>query len=314
MLVSIHPGQIFERFGVDGGFRLLRESGIEGIQFGLSHICLTPAMIKSGALSLLDGPLEGALDRLSPYREAARKYGVAVTQVHAPYPVYIYGRPEAYGRMQDVLKKSIAITEYLGSAYCVIHPPFDADAFALHTREEEWALCRRVYEPLIPYLKRHHVTCLLENMFSRAVEGERFAAACSDFQEAARWVDELNALAGEERFGFCFDTGHCFLTRQSVYRGITALGSRVRALHLQDNCGHLDDHLIPYTGKLDWEGAVRALAEIGYAGDLNFETMKGLDRFPPELTASALSLQAQVGQYLRARILEQKARPIAGGD
>ena len=32
------------------------------------------------------------------------RHGVAITQVHAPYPSYVYGMPETYDRMQDVLK------------------------------------------------------------------------------------------------------------------------------------------------------------------------------------------------------------------
>ena len=62
----------------------------------------------------------------------------------------------------------------------------------MYTREQEWEICRSVYEPLIPYLKKHHVMALLENMFSRGVEGERYAAACSDFQEAALWVKDVS--------------------------------------------------------------------------------------------------------------------------
>ncbi|MBQ9409393.1 MAG: sugar phosphate isomerase/epimerase [Clostridia bacterium] len=307
MLVSIHPGRIFERFGIDEGFRMLRENGIEGIQFCLRSAGLSVDQIKKGLPGLMDEPLEIILEQMLPYRAAAQKHGVAVSQAHAPYPSYVYGLEGSYERMQEVLKKSIAVTEFMGAPYCVIHPPFDADAFAIHTREEEWALCRRVYEPLIPYLKKQHVTALLENMFSRAVEGERFAAACSDFDQAGRWIDDLNALAGEECFGFCFDTGHCFLTRQNLYRSIVTVGRRIKAVHLQDNNGHLDDHLTPYTGRIDWENVIRALIDIGYGGDLNYESMKGLDRFPPELEAKCLQLQAQVGNYMRGRILAARA-------
>lgn len=305
MLISIHPGKIFDRFGIDEGFRMLRENGIEGIQFGMGRTILPAAAIRAGAPSLMDGPLEDLLAYLRPYKEAAKKHQVAISQVHAPFPTYIYGPDEeaVFERLQDALKKSIAATEYMESPHCIIHPPFDSNAFAIHTYEEEWRVCRRVYEPLIPYLKKHHVMALLENMFNRAVEGERFAAACSDFQEAARWVDSLNDIAGEECFGFNFDSGHCFLIRQNIYRSLTILGKRVKALHLQDNNGHVDDHLTPYMGKTDWDTVIQALIDIGYDGDLNYEAAKGIDNFPDELADVCLRLQSRVGNYMRDRIL-----------
>ena len=305
MLVSIHPGKLFAKYGIDEGFKMLHENGIEGIQFGMGRDIMPAEAVRTDAPSVMDGTLDDLIDFIRPYKEAAQRHHVAISQVHAPFPTYIYGPNEeaVYARMQDALKKAIAATEYMESPHCIIHPPFDKDAFALHTYEEEWALCRRVYEPLIPYLKKHHVMALLENMFNRGVEGERYAAVCSDFQEAARWVDNLNEIAGEECFGFNFDTGHCFLIRQSVYRSMTLLGKRIKALHIQDNNGHLDDHLTPYMGQTNWEGVIQALIDIGYDGDLNYEAANGLDKFPKELEDVCLLLQSRVGNYMRDRIL-----------
>ncbi|MBO4377587.1 MAG: sugar phosphate isomerase/epimerase [Clostridia bacterium] len=302
MIISIHPGNLFERYGIEDGFRLMHDNGIEGIQFGLSRIAMKKEIVVSGKPCIMDRPLDEIFELVRPYKEASKKYGVIVSQVHAPYPEWIYGRPDVYERMQEVLKKSIAITEYMESPFCIIHPPCDGDAFAIHTYEEEWEVCRKVYEPLIPYLKKHHVMALLENMFNRGVEGERYAAACSDFQEAARWVDKLNEIAGEECFGFNFDSGHCFLARQNLYRSMTILGKRIKALHLADNNGHIDDHLLPYTGQEPWENVIQALIDIGYDGDLNYEVQKGLSAFPKELEDIAMRMQARIGCYMRDRI------------
>lgn len=303
MLISVHPGKIFKKLGIDDGFRMLHENGIEGIQFGMGGEVMGRSVILSGEPNVMDESLEKIFEFVRPYKEASKKYDVAISQVHAPFPSWLPGRPDVYERLQDVLKKSIAVTEYMESPHCIIHPPFDPNAFTMYTREQEWEICRSVYEPLIPYLKKHHVMALLENMFSRGVEGERYAAACTDFQEAARWVDDLNEISGEECFGFNFDSGHCFLARQNVYRSMIILGKRIKALHLQDNNGHIDDHILPYTGQTPWEMVIQALIDIGYDGDLNYETAKGIDNFPAELEDIALQMQTRIGCYMRDRIL-----------
>ncbi len=302
MRISVHPGKIFKKFGIDDGFRMLHDNGIEGIQFGMGGEIMSAKIVRSGEPCIMDRPLEEIFEFLLPYKEASKKYDVVFSQVHAPFPCWQPERPDVFERMQDVLKKSIAVTEFLESPHCIIHPPFDPDSFTMYTPEREWEICRQVYEPLIPYLKKHHVMALLENMFNRGVEGERYAAVCSDFQEAARWVDDLNEIAGEEYFGFNFDSGHCFLIRQNLYRSMMILGKRIKALHLQDNNGHIDDHILPYTGQTPWETVIQALIDIGYDGDLNYETAKGIDNFPIELEDIVLQLQTRIGRYMRDRI------------
>ena len=105
MLISIHPGNLFERYGVDGGFRLMQENGIDGIQFGLGRLAMQAEIVKSGKPCIMDQPVDEILEFVRPYMEASGKYGVVISQVHAPYPEWIYRRLDVYERMQEVLKK-----------------------------------------------------------------------------------------------------------------------------------------------------------------------------------------------------------------
>ena len=52
---------------------------------------------------------------------------------------------------------------------------------------------------------------------------------------------------------------------------IRRLGKSVTLLHLNDNDTLTDQHKIPQTGCIDWNGVMDALDEIGYGGIYNME-------------------------------------------
>ena len=71
-----------------------------------------------------------------------------------------------------------------------------------------------------------------------------------------------NAEAGEDMFGACYNTGHANITGRNFYEDICTPGERLMCLHIHDNDGLHDRHLIPYTQKqplgdkpdTDWNG------------------------------------------------------------
>ena len=299
MLISIHPAALFKRFGIDGGYKLMHENGIEGIQFGMGAYVMSRECINKKEPNVMDGTMEEIMEYVRPYKEAAEKYDVKFSQVHAPFPSYVPGDEEINARMQKVLIKTIEMTARLGCKQLVVHPPHRESVYDRVTLEEERRWVMEQYEPLIPHLKKHGVVCMLENLFNRGVEGERFACDCSDFPLAVQWMDELNEKAGEEVFGFCFDVGHCFLARQNVYRAVRILGHRLKSLHMQDNDGHVDMHIAPYAGYIDWAAFLDALKEVNYTGDLNFEAGNAISRYPAEMSDICVQLLSRTGQYFR---------------
>lgn len=299
MLISIHPASLFDRFGIDGGFQLMRDNGVEGIQFGMGAYVMSRKVIREKLPNVMDGTMDDIMAHVLPYKEAAEKYNIKFSQVHAPFPSYVPGDEEINARMQKVLIKSIELTARLGCRQLVVHPPHMESVFERITVEDEERWLLEQYVPLIPHLKKHGVVCMLENLFNRGVEGQRYACDCSDFPLAVKWVDMLNDLAGEEVFGFCFDVGHCFLARQNVYRAVKLLGHRLKCLHMQDNTGHIDMHIAPYAGYIKWEDFLTALKEINYQGDLNFEAGNAISRYPREMSDICVRLLTRTGEYFR---------------
>ena len=88
-------------------------------------------------------------------------------------------------------------------------------------------------------------------------------------------ADELNGIIDQlddTCFGICLDTGHLNLCDRDQVTFIRKAGSRLGALHIADNEGEKDQHMMPYgKGNIKWDLVVKALREIDYDGLFNLE-------------------------------------------
>ena len=85
-----------------------------------------------------------------------------------------------------------------------------------------------------------------------------------------------------QRAGFCYDSGHhsCFAPHADL---LLQYGSRLMDLHLHDNDGVEDQHLLPFDGTIDWTKTMGQIAETGYAGAIAFEVgNSGYENLPPD--------------------------------
>lgn len=299
MLISVQTGSILDPFGIENGFRMIAEAGFDGVDINLDH-CLPGTQIReNGRFGFFDQPDAQIREAARPYREAAEKYGVRFVQAHAPFPNHVPdAATDAY--VLEAVKKTIMMCGYLGCENLVVHPGF-LPADERMTPDEEWEFNLYMFGEMIPALREHGVVCCLENMFSRH-RGKVMEAICSDPDEAIRYVDALNGLAGGRLFGFCLDTGHANLLGKDLYTLIHQLGERIQVLHVHDNNGLDDEHLFPYMGVIDWDRFCRGLREIRYAHDLSFETFRALDTFAPELAPQLLNLLHATGELFLQKI------------
>ena len=82
-------------------------------------------------------------------------------------------------------------------------------------------------------------------------------------------------------FGICLDTGHLNLQEnRDQYNFIQRAGDRLYALHIADNEGKTDQHMMPYgRGCVDFSAVLKGLSECQYTGLFNLE-IPG-ERFAP---------------------------------
>ncbi len=300
--IGVQTAPILETLGVEEGFKVIHEAGFDCVDYNID-LLMPGSEIRKGEFSgFFDRDMDAILEDIRPYKEAAAKYGVTFGQAHAPFPSYVKDNPEVNAKVLDGLIKCVEICAYVGCPHMIVHPAF----FDYDNRmdpDTEWDANIKLYSALIPVLKKCHVTCCLENMFTGR-RGKIYEAICSDFNEAAAYIDELNDIAGEKCFAFCLDTGHALLLGRDIYTAIMQLGDRIETLHIHDNNGMGDQHLAPYMGILDWNRFIMGMRDVGYQGNLSFETFNACHVFDAELMPEVLRLIAATGRMFARRIDE----------
>jgi len=305
MKICVQDAGLEDQFGVEKGYAMLEKAGFTAIDWNIDH-ALPGSLIRGlnyQGNCIFEKPLEEVIAHYADQLEIIRKNGLTISQAHAPFPAYVTSHPEMLEYMIEIYKRNIELCDYVGCKNLIVHPISLAPDDTENTPESVEKLNMHLYESLIPTLLRHNVTVCLENMFGfkgLAVEG-----ACSDPHEAVRYIDMLNEKAGREVFGFCLDTGHLLLLHKDFRTFIPILGKRIKCLHIHDNDGQSDGHRAPMTGRINWNHFCDALREIGYDGDLSFETFAqamAVGKFDEDLVFPWMSLIYQTGVCFRKHI------------
>lgn len=86
-----------------------------------------------------------------------------------------------------------------------------------------------------------------------------------------------------QSLGFCYDSGHenC---HHPYIDNLKLYGDRLKAVHLHDNDGKKDQHLIPGEGSIDWRATIAKINASGYKGTFMLEVAKAdSENIPTEL-------------------------------
>ena len=283
-----------------GSLEYIKARGFQSVDFNIDLKMPVGRLVKqkTGPFeSFFSKSTEEILDFYRPLKDAVEQTGVTVDQMHAPFPSYIPGYDELNEYLFEGVVKSMAVCQLIGCPAIVVHPTQRS------TFEKEWDTNLANYRRLIPYAKQYGVKVCLENIFNnrggRMVEGRLSNAA-----DACRLIDLLNEEAGGDYFGFCFDIGHANLTNRNVKEFVKTLGHRLTILHIHDNNGRDDLHMVPYSylatpnlHSIDWQGFVEGLKEIGYKGVLGFEICRIWLAYPKAVHDLVLNLVAGIGKY-----------------
>ena len=304
--VGVQSAGWYSKDDPDGSFAYIKSCGFNAIDFNIDHYLPTSKLAKEDGpyTSFFDKDIEEILAFFTPLKEAAEKHDVAIAQMHAPFPIWFKDKDELNDYIFMALEKCLAVCRHVGCPAIVVHPTQRS------TKEKEHACNLDNYRRLIPAAKKYGVKICLENIFMRR-PGRIQQGRCSNVEEACWYIDTLNKEAGGDYFGFCLDIGHANLTNRNLCEYIKELGDRLTILHIHDNNGLDDMHMIPYSylatptsHVCDWEGFVTGLKEIGYKGALAFETFRIFSAYPRAVWTEALKLIAAIGHYWAERIEE----------
>ncbi len=287
-------------------FEFIKGCGFDAVDYNIDHYLSPSKLVKEGIYpTIFDSSTEDILEYFRPLKEASEQTGVSISQMHAPFPCWYADKDEVNAHIVMALDKCFAVAEFIGCPAIVVHPS------SLPSKTDEIEGNLNFYRGLIPYIKKYKgVKICLENIFGRL--GPRFVEGrLSNPYDAANMIDTLNAEAGGDYFGFCFDIGHANLTHMNVKEYLKVMGNRLTILHIHDNNAMDDLHMIPYsylsngsTHVCDWNGFIEGLKEIGYKGVLAFETFRIFSAYPAPVRTEALKLISAIGHYWSGMLSE----------
>jgi protein FrlC len=127
--------------------------------------------------------------------------------------------------------------------------------------DKGWAQLRKSFIELLDYTEGTDLMLLIEP--AHAAESTLILTVA----DGLGMIEEI----GSERLGILLDTGHANVNGEDLGEVVTRLKDVPFHIHIDDNHGDSDAHLIPGDGSIDFEPFVRALREINYQGFVSGE-------------------------------------------
>ena len=263
-----------------------------------------------------DGEFMYTLPEMLQAKQALREYGLIAHTLHADHGgqrgFYVKGEWNptpgqrcTFARKEftnhndlvrlggvDLLINRIELCSHIGAHEMILHLQLPWQHFRENpdNKKDYYECAFKSLDAVQPLAKAAGVRIDIENFFNTPEEDE---------------IEKYNLLFDrydDDFIGMCFDSGHASLTfLDNPYTLLEMFPERVHATHLQDNelidpkyvlkdfkkVANSDLHILPYTGKLDWDRLARGVAksavelpadfEVGFYGKTKEEEEKWLD-------------------------------------
>ncbi len=175
----------------------------------------------------------------------------------------------------ELVLNRLELAKLIGAEDIVLHMQYP---YELLERDAEAK--RKYWEQSFKSFDELKIWCL-ENNMKIAVEN----MICTPKEYQFEQFDKLFERYSFDFMGFAFDSGHGALMCEDTIEFARRYQDRLIALHLHDNQGldlskdedpdtatlFSDNHAIPFTGIMDWEGLTEVIAKSPYELPLNLE-------------------------------------------
>ena len=262
MLISQNIGMLYELRDLKTILNIIKKAGFDAYDYSMT----TDHGETDKYVNIFT--MDDYQNKAKELREYADSIGLICNQAHAIFPSFFKGNEEKTEKgIKDAIK-CMEIASILGAKVIVVHPENNC-------RAKENSL---YYKRLEPYCEKFNIKIGVENMWNwDNVNHKVVSAACAypdDFRET---IELLNP----KWFTCCVDIFHSeMMEGMSAKELLLTLGSYVGALHVHDNDKYLDRHMIPFSGKINFDEIIDALKEINYQGDITLEVLNFLNYFP----------------------------------
>ncbi len=253
--------------------RVLAEIGFDGADIAFDYCVQQP-----------DYPFmtDAYVDWANGLCAAADTCGIAISHGHASF--------DASCTDTALIRRTLHCCQIMGIRYLVVHPIWrDAEGQVIEDRKTFLTVNADAIRTMLSTAGEYGVILLSENLLW---------GATADPTAISALVWEV----GHPNFGWCYDTGHA----KSLGYAPVCLQDCIPplSLHIQDNHGHGDDHLLPGDGAIDWDDVIANLRGIGYGGDCVLEA----HHQPLEARNERERKSILIDLYMRAVSLEKDMR------
>ena len=202
-------------------------------------------------------------------REWCGGFGLKVKGVHTPSgernsDLKDYASTNEYNRLAGVelIKNRVDLAYILEAQGIIVHLKLPWQLMEKEGFSEDYLkITYKTFDELEPYCKTRHIRLCVENVYTLPSLG------CQIFDALCRRYDS-------DFMGFCFDTGHaCVHCKENQLVYAERYNDRMFMIHIHDNHGVTDEHLIPFEGVFDWEGFAKVLARSPYSLPILVESM-----------------------------------------
>ncbi len=142
-------------------------------------------------------------------------------------------------RWVDEVKRALEVAETIPFRYLIQHLGVTGQEFSEYAVEAGFT----ALEELTLFARQRGVEILLENIPNELSTAER--------------LDYFNGVT-HLNLNYVFDTGHAHIG-SGVAGEFSSMQARIRSLHLHDNDGKEDQHLLPGAGTIDWTATMQLL-------------------------------------------------------
>ena len=226
--------------------------------FSYIDLCLDP--IKENDELFLAVNRDENIEKIKDY---ALENGIKFVQAHGPSVNPLGNDTSSFVHAVKTTERAIEICGELGIPNIVVHPGYNPSV-----EKKEWfEKNREFFRALFPAMEKHNVNVLHENTTNANMRWY--------FSKTGAEMREFSEFVNHPMFHSCWDTGHANI-EGSQYNEILTIGDDLYAVHINDNRGHQDEHVIPFFGTLNMDEIMNALKDVGYRGCFTLEACSTL--------------------------------------
>lgn|SRR5699024_3137368 len=159
----------------------------------------------------------------------------------------------------NIIKEWIETLSYYNGEHAVIH---GGSAMASEDHESVYPEMIERLKEINDFAEEKEVELLFENQIPDKLNYMHIFPSSVD-----EWIDVLQKTNTKA----CLDVGHLAVQKDDFKNTVSKLGDLLKSIHLSDNDGQSDLHLLPGDGNVSSLNSIRDLEELGYNGPVVFE-------------------------------------------